>query len=189
MRIKGMITAATLAITVFTGVSCMKNQLETTYNKQEDQIDQYITKSMVVKNEEGGTDTLRVVRNEGSNRLVLKEGTGEELAPDGYVSFYYAGYAFSGSVSASNMFTTNRQASAEEAGWNTEEGGYELYEVNFKESGFIDGLQKGLTGVRAGEECEIMFSAKYGFGNKALGIIPAKTALLYRIWVVGVTND
>ena len=46
-----------------------------------------------------------------------------------------------------------------------------------------------LEGVRAGEECEIMFSAKYGFGNRTLGIIPAKTALLYRIWVTEVTND
>ena len=189
MKTYRAITIAVLVTALLAGMSCTKNQLETTYNKQEDQIDQYITKNMVVKTEDGGTDTLRVVRNGGSNRLVLKEGTGDELAADGYVSFYYAGYSFSGSVSAANMFTTNRQASAEEAGWNTEEGGFEIYEINFKERGFIEGLQKGLIGVRAGEECEILFSAKYGFGNKALGIIPAKTALLYRIWVVGVTND
>lgn len=189
MRTDTIITTAALVIAAIMSASCLKTQLETTYNKQEDQIDQYITKNMVVKNEEGGSDTLRVVRNGGSNRLVLKEGTGEELAGDGYVSFYYAGYTFSGSVSAANMFTTNRKASAEEAGWQTGEGDFELYEINFKDSGFTEGLQKGLTGVRAGEECEILFSAKYGFGNKALGIIPAKTALLYRIWVVGVTND
>ncbi len=181
--------AAILAAALTMSVSCMKSQLETTYNKQEDQIDQYITKNMVVTGSEGGTDTLRVVRNGGSNRLVLKEGEGEELASDGYVSFYYAGYTFSGNVSASNMFATNRLASAEEAGWNIEDNDFELYEVNFKESGFIEGLRKGLEGVRAGEECEIMFSAKYGFGNKTLGMIPANTAVLYRIWVVGVTND
>ena len=75
------------------------------------------------------------------------------------------------------------------AGWNTEEGGFEIYEINFKDSGFIEGLQKGLIGVRAGEECEILFSAKYGFGNKSFGMIPAKSALLYKIWVVSVTND
>ena len=169
--------------------SCVKTQLETTYNKQEDQIDQYINKNMIVKNAEGGSDTLRVVRNGGSNRLVLKEGTGEALTADGYVSFYYAGYTFSGSVSAANLFVTNKFDIAEAAGWQGEAEDYTLYEMNFKDSDLIEGLKNGLEGVRAGEECEIIFSAKYGFGNKTFGAIPAKTALLYKIWVVGVTND
>ena len=169
--------------------SCLKTQLETTYNKQETQIDQYITKNMVVKNEEGGQDTLRVVRNGGANRLVLKEGTGEELNGNGHVSFYYAGYTFNGSVSASSLFSTNRLESAAEAGWSAEESEYTLYEINLKDADLIPGLKNGLEGVKAGEECEIVFSAKYGFGNKPLGMIPAKTALLYKIWVVGVTND
>jgi FKBP-type peptidyl-prolyl cis-trans isomerase len=47
----------------------------------------------------------------------------------------------------------------------------------------------GLEGVKAGEECEIIFSGKYGFGNKAFGMIPAKSALLYKIWVVSISND
>lgn len=170
-------------------VSCVKTQLETTYNKQEDQIDQYIEKNMVVQNQDGGTDTLRVVRNGGANRIVLKEGSGEELTSSGEVSFYYAGYMFSGSVSASNMFATNMLSVAEEAGWKAEDVDDDLYEVSMSDTEFIEGLRKGLEGVKAGEECEILFSAKYGFGNKALGIIPAKTALLYRIWVIEVTND
>ena len=65
-------------------ISCVKEQLETTYNKQEDQIDKYITKNMIVTNDEGITDTLRVIRNGGSNRLVTVEGTGEELKADAY---------------------------------------------------------------------------------------------------------
>ena len=75
MKTYRAITIAVLVTALLAGMSCTKNQLETTYNKQEDQIDQYITKNMVVKTEDGGTDTLRVVRNGGSNRLVLKEGT------------------------------------------------------------------------------------------------------------------
>ena len=169
--------------------SCVKTQLETTYNKQEDQIDQYITRNSVVSNAEGGSDTLRVVRNNGSNRIVIKEGVGEELARDGYVSFYYAGYTFSGSVNASNLFTTNRQETSSESGWDSDEAEYKIYEISLKDTELIPGLKYGLEGVKAGEECEILFSAKYGFGNKTLGIIPAKTALLYKIWVVGVTND
>ena len=169
--------------------SCIKEQLETVYNKQEEQIDKYITSNMVVKDEDGISDTLNVVRNAGSNRLVLKEGTGEELTKEGYVSFYYAGYTFNGSVSSSNLFTTNRLENAIEVGWNAEESEYTLYEINLKDADLIPGLKYGLEGVKAGEECEILFSAKYGYGNKPLGMIPAKTALLFKIWVVGVTND
>lgn len=169
--------------------SCIKEQLEVTYNKQEDQIDQYITKNMTVKNEEGGTDTLRVVRSGGSNRIVKVEGEGEELKRDGHVGFYYAGYIFKGSVNASNMFITNHQATAEQAGWNLTDPDYTLMEINITEAELLDGLRKGLTGVRAGEECEIIFSGKYGFGNDTFGMIPANSALLYKIWVVSVTNE
>ena len=176
-------------LTCSLATSCVKEQLETVYNKQEEQIDKYIERAMLTTDEAGNPDTLRVVRNDGSNRLVLKEGIGEELAEDGYVSFYYAGYTFSGSVSPSNMFSTNRLESAMEVGWNTEESEYTIYEISLKDAELIPGLKNGLEGVKAGEECEIVFSAKYGFGNKPLGMIPAKTALLYKIWVIGVTND
>ena len=178
-----------MMLCAFIMASCVKTQLETTYNKQEDQIDSYITKNMVVSDGQGGSDTLRVVRNGGANRLVKVEGTGEELAKDGYVSFYYAAYTFSGSVNASNMFATNRLETASESGWDTEASEYEIYEISLQDADLIPGLKYGLEGAKAGEECEILFSAKYGFGNKTLGIIPAKTALLYKIWVVGVTND
>ena len=57
------------------------------------------------------------------------------------------------------------------------------------ETDMLEGLRDGLVGVRAGEECEILFTAKYGYGNKTFGIIPVNSALLYKIWVVGVSND
>lgn len=177
------------ALACMATASCVKEQLEVTYNKQETQIDSYISKNSTVKNEEGGTDTLRVVRNGGSNRLVTVEGTGEELRADGHLGFYYAGYTFNGSVSASNMFGTNHQATAEQAGWNLTDPDYALMEINITEAELLDGLRNGLMGVKAGEECEIIFSGKYGFGNKAFGMIPAKSALLYKIWVVSVTNE
>lgn len=187
MRRMILILAAVLAC--MATASCVKEQLEVTYNRQEDQIDSYITKSMVVKNAEGGSDTLRVVRNGGSNRLVKVEGTGEELQADGHVGFYYAGYTFNGSISASNMFVTNHQATAEQAGWDLTDPDYNLMEINITEAELVDGVRKGLMGVRAGEECEIIFSGKYGFGNSTFGMIPAKSALLYKIWVVSVTNE
>lgn len=135
------------------------------------------------------TDTLNVVRNGGANRLVVKEGEGEELQRNGFVSYYYAGYKFTGNFSASNLFVTNHQETAEKAGWNLTDADYQIYEINLGDAKLIPGLKDGLLGVRAGEECEILFSGKYGFGKEQFGIIPANSALLYKIWVVGVAND
>ena len=177
---KRILKITVLAVLALSLSSCMKSKLEETYNSQESKIDSYITSK---------GDGYRVVRNGGSNRLVLKEGEGEELSGNGYVSFYYAGYTFNGSFSASGLFVTNHQATAEQAGWNLTDADYQLYEISMNDAKLITGLKDGLLGVRAGEECEIIFSGKYGFGNENFGIIPAKSALLYKIWVVGVAND
>lgn len=176
---KGTIRIFALMILAFAGMSCMKSKLEVTYNKQESQIDKYLSSK---------TD-MRIERNGGANRLVTVEGEGEALSGNGFVSFYYAGYTFSGSFNAANMFVTNHQASAEQAGWDLTDADYAIHETNMADAKLIQGLKDGLIGVRAGEECEILFSGKFGFGNESFGIIPANSALLYKIWVVGVTND
>lgn len=176
-RIIKALTAVALSAAL---CSCMKSKLETAYNNQETRIDQYLTKY---------EETNRIVRNGGANRLILTEGQGDSLGRNGNVSFYYAGYTFSGSVSISGLFSTNHQATAEQAGWELTDAEYELYEMNIGSHELIPGLRDGLYGVRAGEECEILFSGKYGFGNENFGIIPANSALLYKIWVIGVSND
>lgn len=168
------------AILVMTFTSCMGSKLEQTYNSQEERIDSYIS---------GKGTEYRSVRNGGANRLVLKEGEGEELDSRGFVSFYYAGYTFTGSFSASNLFITNHQETAENAGWNLTDADYQIYEISMSDARLIPGLRDGLLGVKAGEECEILFSGKYGFGKENFGIIPANSAQLWKIWVVGVTND
>ncbi len=163
--------------------SCVKAKLEETYNKQEEQIDKYIT-SALEKNE-GYT----VAYHKGSSRMTTLAGQGEQLNENGSVSFYYAGYTFNGSISASNMFGTNHQATAEASQWTLTDPDLSLMEISMKDGKLIEGVRNGLVGVRAGEECEILFSAKYGFGDDNFGIIPAKSALAFRIWVVGVSND
>ncbi len=171
-----------LAVTVSFS-SCIKEKLEETYNKQEEQIDKYIT-SALEKNE-----GYSVTYNEGSARMTTLAGEGPKLTQEGSVSFYYAGYRFSGSISASNLFVTNHQQTAETSKWDLTDPDYSLMEINMKDSGLIEGVRNGLVGVQAGEECEILFSAKYGFGNDRFGIIPARSALAFKIWVVGVSND
>lgn len=161
-------------------VSCVGSKLEQSYNNQESKIDSYIN---------GKGEQYRSVRTGGANRLVLKEGEGEELDRNGFVSFYYAGYTFNGSFNSSGLFVTNHQETAEQAGWTLTDADYQIYEISMNDAKLIPGLRDGLLGVKAGEECEILFSGKYGFGNEVFGIIPANSAQLWKIWVVGVTND
>lgn len=168
------------AAAMLMAVSCVGSKLEQSYNNQESKIDKYIS---------GKGDQYRSVRNGGANRLVLKEGEGEELSRNGFVSFYYAGYTFNGSFNASGLFVTNHQETAENAKWNLTDAEYAIYEINMAEARLIPGLRDGLAGVRAGEECEILFSGKYGFGNEEFGMIPANSAQLWKIWVVGVSNE
>ena len=172
--------------------SCVKEKLENTYNNQEDRIDQFIEKNRYVKTTVDGktvTDTLRVVYNGGSSRLVTKEGEGEELKSDGMVAFYYAGYTFNGSISNSNLFTTNHLETATSAGWSLTDTEFEILTIDLGEYELINGLHNGLTGVKAGEECQIFFSGKHAFGKRALGIVPANSALVYKIWVESISNE
>lgn len=182
--------------------ACVKQKLETTYKKQETQIDSYLSKNNTARRDstivsaDGSTrdttwtDTLDIIYNNGAARLVKTKGEGPKLSKDGAVSFYYAGYVFKGSsVSASNLFATNHQETAASANFQLTDPDYSLYEVNFADTEMLEGLKNGLVGVQAGEACEILFTAKYGYGNRTFGIIPANSALLYKIWVIGVSNE
>lgn len=175
-----------LAAVILLGLaSCKKQSLENTYSSQEDRIDSFIEGLM---NQEPAP---QIVRNGGSNRVVLTEGTGDALEEGGIVSFYYAGYIFSGSApSASSLFTTNREETAAESGWNLTSPDCSILTLTLdKDTELIEGLKKGLAGVRGGEVCYIVFSGKYGFGDKIIGNIPANSALIFQIWVESLTND
>lgn len=135
------------------------------------------------------TDSMRVVYNNGATRLVRLEGSGPMLESHGSVSFYYAGYTFSGKIDKKNLFVTNHQPTAESANFILTDPDYSIFEINLGETELLEGLRNGLIGVRAGEECDILFSGKYAFGNTIFGTIPANSALAFQIWVVGVSND
>lgn len=188
-----LIRTSAIILACITSLSCIKEKLEVTYNNQESKIDKFIESNryQTVTEEDGTTrtDTLRVLNLGGSNRLILEEGIGEELGDNGTIAFYYAGYVFNGSKSANNLFVTNHRETAESANWTLTDEDFNLYQINFGETELIEGLKKGLKGVKAGEHALILFSGKYGFGNEPFGIIPVNSALLYEIWVEAISND
>ena len=198
-----------LMIVCMAASSCVKEKLETIYSKQETQIDAYLSKASIVKrdsiklevtpNADDPTkndttkvkveweDTLDVVYNNGAARLIKTEGTGPGLEEDGAVSFYYAGYVFTSSPSS--LFATNHQETAAGSGFILTDNQYQLFEADMSKTELVEGLRNGLIGVRSGEVCEILFSGKYGFGGEIFGTIPVNSALLYKIWVIGVSNE
>lgn len=181
MRKKSTLVILSAAL-LFTG--CMKQSLEQTYIKQDANIDSYV-QSALSKDE-----NCSVTYNGGSVRLTLVQGDGPELKKDGVISFYYAGYTFTGSISSSNLFATNHEETASSARWTVSgDEAFAVMTADLSTTEFVEGLAKGLVGVKAGEECMILFSGKYGFGKKAVGTIPANSALAYHVWVSSISND
>ena len=92
-------------------------------------------------------------------------------------------------MNSSTIFATNYQQFADAYGWNiTDDSAFGAVKVNLAKDQLLEGLRKGLAGVREGEECYILFSGKYAFGKKATGTIPANAPLAYHILVTGVEN-
>ena len=173
-----LLAAASLA------AACTKEGIALTYINQDEQIEKYVSAQLA------RVEGSRAESNAGVTRLVLSEGSGETLQPDGAVSFYYAGYVFTGDIAAANLFATNNESVAAAAGWSglSGEDRYAPRVVHLSDGTLVEGLRRGLAGVRPGEECIVLFSGKLGYGKKAQGTIPAGSALAYHIWVIDIEN-
>ena len=171
-------TALTLVVTLFSLSFCCfctkedeKNQL----TRQEKDIDDFIkrdTASARGKNK----DTIIVVTNKiETNRIVWNPGLGDTLAPGDTVSFAYNAYLFrsgKGPLYASNLPLSGQP---EDFGKNVVGKGY-----------FIKGLDAGLVGMPTGEYAYIIFTSKYGYGNKELSTIPSMSPLFFEVEVTNI---
>lgn len=165
----------TILAIMFLALSCTKEDRNNTIVNQEESIDRYIS----------SLDGVRVVRNGGSNRIVYTEGTGaDSLAVGDSVKFYYAGYVFSNGKGS--LFATNNPQIAQEKDFPLSG---DLEERILNGGNFISGLANGLAGVKAGEKCDIVFSAKYGFGNTVVYNVPKLTPLIFEVWVEGIVKN
>ena len=160
--------------------ACKKEERELMFTNQETKIEAYVQKCL-----SGGSAT-RVEYLDGAVRLVLTEGSDVDLNARGRVTFLYAGYDFtSGSIAETNMFATNNPSLS----WNVSDSTvFQPVTVDMAEGSLMEGLQKGIIGVRAGEECYILFSGKYGLGKNRLGTIPANAPLAFHLWIQNVEN-
>ena len=175
-RIPALIAAILLA------VCCGKD--DAGYPSQVADINKYIDSQLEAHPE------YTVERDGDIARLTVVQGEGTAVNGNGLVKLFYAGYRFNGSISAANLFATNQEDVARAAGWQLTGVDYENGVVlDLSDKSILEGLRKGLKGVKPGEECYILFPARYGNGNKVAGTIPAGSPLIYRIWVIDIENE
>lgn len=157
-------------------VSCEKQDRENTYISQEERIDSYISSL---------DDSYRVMYQNGASRVVVTEGNSRDsLCVGDSVYFYYSGYQFSGGKGA--FFATN---DAKTAGENGVTVSGEPFKLRYGSDGLIKGLHNGMAGVREGENCYIIFSGKYGYGNEIMFNLPKLTPLFFDIKVEKVIKN
>lgn len=181
-----------LLLAVFSGIfpACNKEAVQMTYDKQETNIAKFVEAQLKADK------TARVIYKDGVVRVVLhdtlrREGLlADTLRTGGTVSFYYAGYTLTGAnLNSSNLFATNHQRTANSAGWKLSDTTAFKIQTLTLDNKLLEGLQRGLEGVRNQDECYILFSGKYAFGSRRQGTIPARSALVYHIWVNSISND
>ena len=169
---------------------CNKQSEQTVYDKQESSISAFVDAQC----KSDGTAT--VTYKDGAVRIVLhdtlkREGLlADTLRAGGTVSFHYAGYTLSGTtLNKGNLFSTNHKPTADAAGWAiTDTTAFNIRTLTLDDR-LLDGLQRGLEGVRNQDECFILFSGKLAYGSRVQGTIPARSALVYHIWVSSISND
>ena len=156
-------------------LSCAKEDRNNTIVAQEERIDSYIT----------SLEGVRIARNGGSNRIVYTEGVSEQTLETGdSVKFYYAGYIFNGGKGS--LFVTNNPTVAQEKDFPLQDG---IHKCKLNNSSLIPGLANGLVGARAGERCDIVFSAKYGFNNSVVYNVPKLSPLIFEVWVEEIVKN
>lgn len=164
------LTAAAVIIS-----SCTREDKENTIADQEAAIDSYISQNF---------PDNRIFRRNGSNRIVIDStvlALPDSLEYGDSLYFYYAGYIFTSSPS--QLFSTNSEYVAQESGYSVTDPDFSIRKTLFTEDCMISGLVNGLYGVREGEHCILIFSAKYGFYDNYVYNIPKLSALAYEIWV------
>ncbi|MDR3132617.1 MAG: FKBP-type peptidyl-prolyl cis-trans isomerase [Prevotellaceae bacterium] len=140
-------------------------------SNQEQAINNYISKQM------DADETIQLVANNGSYRLIKTPGNAPEAAAGDSVRFYYIAYVFS--QGKGMAFDTNRDTLGFTPRIDNGQGVVGTGQ-------YIPGLDNGLTGMKTGEKAEVIFPASQGFGNRSVGVVPPLSALLFEVEMIRV---
>ena len=169
---------------LFLAASCDKKQFESMYDKQESYIE------AITENLMSTYPDATLTHEDGIVRITVAHGDGATLAENGAVAFYYAGYYLSSSrIDNSTLFVTNYEELANSARWSiSDTTAFQIRTIRLDESDLVEGLKKGLPGVKGGDECYILFNGKRGFGKKKIANVPSNAALAWHLWIKSVSD-
>ncbi|MBR4775199.1 MAG: FKBP-type peptidyl-prolyl cis-trans isomerase [Bacteroidales bacterium] len=161
--------------------ACAKQSLKTTYDQQTTYIESFVDARMKE------TPDAVLTRQDGAYRLTLSS-TAAEDAPSlqwGHrVKLDYGCFVLSSaSLSSGNLVSTTLKDLATQAGWTlSDESIFQPVTLTLDDS-LVEGLSRGLTGVKAGDVAYILFTGEYGYGKSERGTIPALSALAYYVQI------
>ena len=164
-----------LCIAALLAVCCDKEDRKNTYANQEALIDSYVSSL---------SSDYTVVYNGGVVRVTVEEGGAQVLQSGDSLYFHYSGYVFN--RGKGSLFATNDPVVAEENGFITDG---KAFGIRFGHSALVEGLKKGLEGVKEGEHCYIIFSARYGYGNQIMSTLPKLTPLFFEMTIDKITRN
>ena len=166
---KGYIYLLLAASILNMAAGCTKQDRENTIISQEERIDDYISSLADVE----------VVHNNGSNRVVVSPGSSTVAETGDSIYMRFSAYIFSNGPGT--LFASNDTSIVDNNDFSETESLYG--EIRLGTTDLVPGLEYGLEGVAEGEHCYIIFSAKYGFNNTVVGIVPKLSPLFFDIYV------
>ena len=193
-----------LVATLFV-VSC-SNDTDTVLTSQQTSISNYLTRSHSPKlipesevsssfdsepqyYEPWGLDLYRYIATR------YEEGRQDKPTVDwgSTIEIYYSAYIFSGSKpSLKELYATNEESQIEELkklGLNTSyEWTTDPLEITIGESEILKGLEEALPECKEGDTVEIYMTFPKANGNNYVGMVPAKSAVMWVINILSVTN-
>ena len=154
--------------------ACGKDKEADYITSQEKTIDSYwATRDDNVYEKTIVEDIYRIVLEQGDKTKAIEKGD--------IVSFYYKGAILSGKgLELANIFDTNIADIAKQLGLSSASE-LEICENVVGKGYFISGLEKGLLQMHKGETAEIIFTSSYGYGDKAMNIIPKYSPIIFEV--------
>jgi len=162
----------------FLVLSCAKDDREINLLQQETSIESYV-KTFSEQRVEVYNKVWRVVLEEGAESAEAQKGDS--------VFFDYAAYIFSSGKGS--LFSTNKRSIAESAKMTQDVSLFKKWKVLLGNGELITGLEEGLTGVKRGERCYVVFSSRKGFGPVQIGLVPKLSPLIYEVWITDVKKN
>ena len=155
-------------------VACAKDKEAEHVSAQEKIIDTYWAKIDSTLFEKTIKDEIfRIVLVKGDKTQPVEQGSS--------ISFFYMGAILTDKgLDTLQVFDTNIKKVAERLKLSTAEE-LEICEAVAGGGHFISGLEKGLLQMHKGEKALIIFTSKYGYGDKVMNTIPAYSPIIFEV--------